>query len=281
MCYNVVRFNVKEDAMKKFNDLELQKRYDKIASSKLYEIYENFLGYCKKNGFIIDGKLRAENGGLSIFKSIAEIKGYVLGMVANVRNKEILLVNEKNIVFGFRSKASKPLFRKKRRMTFQTIEGMGNIESFWNTQGFGFEMDLYGWYYFLERKISIEDLFNRLKHGETVEKIYSEISSIGNRDVRIDVEGEMLPPEKACEKKGVNVRTFYRRMKSAKDKSRQEVFDELVEARGCISIKGKWYISVSDEDKEALHLFALDNNTTTSECLHKILQEKLSVYNYE
>lgn len=257
----------------KFNNQTLQKRYDKKVAKRLPMEFQQLVIYCKSRSIPISKEFKG-NGAIDEFSKLAISLGYRLGMTARLISKDVGLVRH-NLKFVLRSKYSKVAGDRK----FRSEKGMSDIKSLWHTEGFGVELDLYGWYYFIDRtnKITLPKLYEKLKNGVSIEQILS----LRKRHYLV-FNGVSMPQEEACKKSGIVFRTFLRHVRKSSnpddDQIRQKIFDELLKTKGSFThYRNNWWIRISEDDKEIILQQSAAKNKSPSEWLHKLLQS----YSYQ
>ena len=263
----------------------VQKRYDEKTNIQLKRLYSLFLAKCKRHRIALVKNLLPENKGLHRFIAVAKSSGYKLGMNASP-NAGVEVCAATDIVFEYRKQLTHPKFRGDEVSCFRAdrIQNDNSLSKYRDTPGFGLSLDVYGWYYFIDRKsVGLKKLYQRIADGETIEAIFGSPYRIGvgkGKVMLLEYRGELLTTEEACRKASVPIRKFYRRLgKIAKSgvkvdlRKRQEVFDCLVEEVKHIHKKS---IPVSDKDYEVVNREASNQNLTIDEWLH----QKISAWYY-
>lgn len=260
-----------------FSTNELQIRYDTKVRKRLKEVFNNLVSYCKERHIPIAKEFRGDTGFCG-FEKVADALNYRLGMVAQLVS-DCVGLTQQNIRFALRSKGSKRVYRKGRPQ-YRAIKGLSDIKPLWNTKGFGVELDLYGWYYFIDRKnITLPVLYEKLTSGITIEEIFGQ----KNKRRYLLFNGVSMPQDKACKEAGICCRTFKRHVSGIDDdKERQRIFDNLLKLRDSITnYRNRWWVQVSEDDYNSLARIAELKNISPSELLHDILGHVKKSYDYE
>lgn len=263
----------------------VQKRYDEKTNIQLEKLYSFFLAKCKRRHIAVAKNLRAENDGLHRFVAVAKSSGYKLGMDASP-NTAVEVCTATDIVFGYRKQLAHPKFRKGEVSCFRAdcIQDDNPLSKYRDTPGFGLTLDVYGWYYFIDRQsVGLNKLYQRLVNGETIEAIFGYPYRMGRgkgKVMLLEFNGELLTTELACKKANVSIRKFYRRLEriaksggKVDSRKRQEVLDLLSEEAKHEHQKS---VPVSDQDYEIINREASNQKQTIEEWLH----QKISAWSY-
>ncbi len=229
---------------------------------------------------------RFKVGGFAMFSEHAKKKNHLLGQRIDFDAIDFSAISESGLDVEQIQFRTLPLkFRIPGTRKWRTEENREGIS------GFGVSLNLLGWSWFFNKRLSTDELRKRLDAGDTIEDVFGEkIHEVGKGTTKFLVlDGETLSTKDALEKSFIFPQAYYRALRSVckamnreepPDDVRQAVFDDMrkravkrkMSNDGLRNFGGKWWIQLSNEDKSTLEKILLREKQSAQEWLHSVIE---------
>ena len=263
---------------------EHQERYDRAERQFLEREFRILGSQCKKHHTSFSASLAQD--GLCGFISHAVRSNHVLGHRIDLDGINWESTFQNGLDYNdikFRTLPWKKPIKGTKKWT--TNEHPDHIP------GFGIALNLLGWSWFFGRSFTMQDIFDELSSGCTIEQIFNRKPherGMGTAHF-LTVDGERLSTTDALKKTGMFPQAYYSALKSMRnamntdelsEEVRQAVFDDMRKnatkkeraLNGLRHIGGRWWVSLSDDGKKALEDLAAKNGVWPHEWLDDFLQ---------